>query len=106
MPKKGIRGLPKHVMRKFREYPRFFQKVWRECARIPRGSTLSYGEIAKRIGCPKGARAVAQALARNPFAPYVPCHRVIKSDGILGGFSGPGGIKTKMRLLKKEKDYK
>lgn len=95
-------SLPKTILRKFDAYPRFFQKVWLECSRIPRGKTASYGELARRIGCPKGARAVAQALAKNPFAPQVPCHRVIRSDGSIGGFSGPGGVKTKAKLLRKE----
>lgn len=95
-------NLHKVTLKKIKQYPKFHQKVWLECARIPRGKTVSYGQLAKNVGCPKGARAVAQALARNPFAPEVPCHRVIKSDGTIGGFSGSGGIKAKLKLLRKE----
>ena len=70
---------------------------------IPAGQTRSYKWIAEQIGKPGAARAVGTALARNPFAPSVPCHRVIRSDGAPGGFSGPGGVKAKLNLLKKEK---
>ena len=59
-------------------------------------------KIAIGINRPKSARAVANACGRNPYAPKVPCHRVIRSDGTLGGFSAPGGIKSKKKLLKKE----
>ena len=97
--------LPASVEKEMCKYPRFYQKVWRACAQIPEGKTMSYGELAGKIGCPKGARAVGQALAKNPFAPVVPCHRVIRSDGTMGGFSGPGGIKTKLKMLAKEKNH-
>lgn len=90
------------LRRKFRNYPEFFQKVWTACARIPPGKTATYAEIARRIGNPKAARAVGRALAANPFAPLIPCHRVIRSDGSLGGYSGKGGIKRKKQLLLKE----
>jgi methylated-DNA-[protein]-cysteine S-methyltransferase len=83
-------------------YPAFYQKVWAECARIPSGKTMSYSELARRIGCPGGARAVANALAKNPYAPTIPCHRVIKADGSIGGYSGPGGIAKKKELLRRE----
>jgi methylated-DNA-[protein]-cysteine S-methyltransferase len=66
---------------------------------IARGETLSYGEIASRLGDPALARAVGQALARNPFAVIVPCHRVLAADGRIGGFSAGGGAVTKQRLL-------
>lgn len=80
-----------------------FQKsVWQELARIPKGSTLTYTELAIRIGKPKAARAVANAVGKNPLAPTVPCHRVIRADGSLGGYSAKGGIQTKRALLKKE----
>ena len=62
----------------------------------------TYKEVAKAIKMPKSARAVANACAKNPYAPRVPCHRVIRSDGSLGGYSAPGGIKIKRKLLKKE----
>ena len=85
-----------------KRYPAFYQKVWRECAQIPAGQTRTYGWIAKKIGHPEAARAVGMALKTNPFAPIIPCHRVIRSDGSMGGYSGRGGIPGKMGLLKKE----
>ena len=84
-------------------YTPFQQAVWLACMTIPEGQTRSYKWIAESIGRPGAVRAVGSALGRNPFAPIVPCHRVIKSDGTPGGFSGPGGLKTKIELLKKEK---
>ncbi len=83
-------------------YPLFYRKVWEACARIPKGETRSYGWIARRIGRPGAARAVGRALAQNPFAPAIPCHRVIAADGRLGGYSAPGGLRAKIRLLRKE----
>jgi methylated-DNA-[protein]-cysteine S-methyltransferase len=91
------------LLKEIKEYPHFYQKVWLECLKIPKGSTRTYGWIAKKIGSQKAARAVGQALAQNPFAPFVPCHRVIRSDGLLGGYSGPGGILKKKRMLEREK---
>lgn len=82
-----------------RGFPLFFQRVLQECRRIPFGATTTYGELARRIGKPGAARAVGQALARNPIALVIPCHRVIAGDGRLRGFSGPGGIRAKARLL-------
>ena len=80
-----------------------FQKaVWEEILKIPSGKTKTYKDIAKALGSPKSYRAVANACGQNPYAPKVPCHRVIRSDGSLGGFSAPGGIKIKKKLLKKE----
>ncbi len=70
---------------------------------IPEGRTRSDKWIAARIGRPGATRAVGSALGKNPFAPVVPCHRVIKSDGTMGGFSAPGGVAAKIKLLKKEK---
>ena len=84
-----------------KKYTLFSQKVWLACLEIPRGETRTCKQIAIKIGKPKAARAVALALKQNPFAPFVPCHRVIHSDGTIGGYSG--GIKEKIRLLKKEK---
>ena len=60
------------------------------------------GDVAKGINKPKAVRAVANAIGKNPYAPKIPCHRVIRSDGSLGGYSGKGGIKTKKKLLKSE----
>ncbi|MEA3306878.1 MAG: MGMT family protein [Elusimicrobiota bacterium] len=68
--------------------------------KIPKGEIRSYKQLAIKIGHPKAARAVALALKRNPFAPVVPCHRVIRSEGAIGGYQG--GVKGKIRLLKKE----
>ena len=70
--------------------------------KIPKGKVKTYKEVAIAINIPKSARAVANACRKNPYAPKVPCHRVIKSDGNLGGYSGKGGIKTKKKLLKSE----
>jgi len=91
------------VLKEMKKYTPFQQAVWKACMSIPAGQTRSYGWIAEKIGKPGAVRAVGSALGRNPFAPIVPCHRVIKSDGTLGGFSGPGGLRTKLKLLKKEK---
>jgi methylated-DNA-[protein]-cysteine S-methyltransferase len=66
---------------------------------IPPGATLSYGEIAARLGMRGSARAVGQALGRNPFPIVVPCHRVLAAGGKLGGFSANGGVATKLRML-------
>ena len=80
----------------------FQQKVWAYLRKIPRGSVRTYSQVAKDIGKPLATRAVANAIGRNPYAPKIPCHRVIRSDGSLGGYSGKGGVKTKRFLLKKE----
>ena len=80
----------------------FQLKVWTYLRKIPRGSVKSYSQVAKDIGKPLAVRAVANAVGKNPYAPKIPCHRVIKSDGSLGGYSGKGGVKIKRFLLKKE----
>ncbi len=90
------------ILKKMKEYTAFQRAVWTACMEIPAGETRSYKWIAERIGKPGAARAVGSALGKNPFAPIVPCHRVIKSDGSVGGFSGPGGPAAKAALLKKE----
>ena len=79
--------------------PPFNQRVFEIARTIPRGSTLTYGAIAARLGDPNAARAVGQALGHNPFVLIVPCHRVLAADGGLGGFSAAGGRVTKLRLL-------
>ncbi|MBI5139327.1 MGMT family protein [Candidatus Nomurabacteria bacterium] len=80
-----------------------FQKnVWRALLKISKGKTITYKDLAKMIGEPKAIRAVANAVGRNPCAPEIPCHRVVRSDGGLGGYSGKGGVKTKKKLLQKE----
>ena len=81
---------------------KFQLKVWRYLRKIPRGSVKTYSQVAKDIGKPLAIRAVANAIGKNPYAPKIPCHRVIRSDGSLGGYSGKGGIKKKRFLLKKE----
>ena len=81
---------------------KFQLKVWNYLKKIPRGTVKTYSEVAKSIGKPLAVRAVANAIGKNPLAPQIPCHRVIRSDGSLGGYSGKGGIKTKILLLKKE----
>lgn len=78
----------------------FQQQVWQELRKIPYGQTRSYSEIARRIGRPKAARAVARACATNPVPIVIPCHRVIREDGSLGGYGG--GIKRKRALLSHE----
>ena len=80
----------------------FQLKVWAYLRKIPRGSVRTYSQVAKDIGKPLAIRAVANAIGKNPYAPKIPCHRVIRSDGSLGGYSGKGGIKTKRFLLKQE----
>ena len=81
---------------------KFQLKVWTYLRKIPRGSIKTYSQVAKAIGNPLATRAVANAIGKNPYAPKIPCHRVIRSDGSLGGYSGKGGVKTKRFLLKKE----
>ena len=81
---------------------KFQLKVWGYLKKIPRGSVKTYSQVAKSIGAPLAVRAVANAIGKNPYAPKIPCHRVIRSDGSLGGYSGKGGIKTKKLLLKRE----
>jgi O-6-methylguanine DNA methyltransferase len=79
--------------------PPFHQRVYAAARAIAPGQTLSYGELAKQLGAPGSARAVGQALGKNPFAIIVPCHRVLAANGRMGGFSANGGITTKLRLL-------
>ena len=82
---------------------KFQLKVWKYLKSIKKGTVKTYKEVAIAIKRPKSARAVANACAKNPYAPKIPCHRVIRSDGTLGGYSGRGGIKQKLRLLRYEK---
>ena len=81
---------------------KFQKKVWNYLKTIRKGSVKNYKQVAIAINRPKSARAVANAVGKNPFAPKIPCHRVIRSDGSLGGYSGKGGLKTKKLLLKRE----
>lgn len=83
----------------------FQRRVYRELLNVPAGSTITYGELARRVGC-RSAQAVGQALRRNPFAPDVPCHRVVAADGTLGGYNGEregAALERKRRLLQDEK---
>ncbi len=79
--------------------PDFHRLVYDVVRCIPPGQTLTYGDIARRLGRAGSAQAVGQAMARNPFAPIVPCHRVLAAGGKDGGFSAPGGVDTKRRML-------
>ena len=81
---------------------KFQIKVWKYLLKIPKGRVKTYKQVAIAINRPNSARAVANACGKNPYAPRVPCHRVIRSDGSLGGFSAPGRIKAKKKILKKE----
>ncbi|MGQ0443976.1 MAG: methylated-DNA--[protein]-cysteine S-methyltransferase [Beijerinckiaceae bacterium] len=79
--------------------PPFHRRVYEAARCIPRGATMTYGALAAKAGAAGSARAVGQALARNPFAIVVPCHRVVAAGGGIGGFSANGGVVTKSRLL-------
>lgn len=84
----------------------FQRRVYLALVDVPRGETITYGELGRRIGC-RSAQAIGQALRRNPFAPDVPCHRVIGADGGLCGFNGQRSgaeIERKRRLLEDEKN--
>jgi len=81
---------------------KFQLKVWSYLTKIPRGTVKTYSEVARAIGKPLAVRAVANAIGKNPCPPKIPCHRVVRSDGSLGGYSGKGGIRSKKVLLKKE----
>ena len=82
---------------------KFQIKVWKEIKKIPKGKLTTYKNIANKIGFPKASRAVANACGKKPYAPLIPCHRVIKSNFTIGGYSSKGGIKKKIKLLIKEK---
>ncbi|HET8748291.1 MAG TPA: methylated-DNA--[protein]-cysteine S-methyltransferase [Ramlibacter sp.] len=83
--------------------PEFHQRVYEVTRAIPPGAVLTYGEVARRVGEPGAARAVGQALGKNPFAPVIPCHRVLAAGGRSGGFSAEGGADTKLRMLEIER---
>ena len=87
---------------KSRQPTAFEQRVYAVIRRILSGTTRSYGWVARALGKPGAARAVGQALKRNPFAPRIPCHRIVRSDGSLGGYSAPGGLRRKRQLLARE----
>ncbi|MDR1122416.1 MAG: MGMT family protein [Endomicrobium sp.] len=102
--KKNHIKILQNIIKKMSKYSDFYKKVWIACLEIPAGKTLTYKQIAEKVGSPKAARAVGTALANNPFAPLIPCHRVIRSDGKLGGYSASGGLKKKQVMLKYEKE--
>ncbi len=80
----------------------FKEKIYELCKKIPKGKVATYGQLANLAGNPKAARAVGVFMKNNPNAPFVPCHRVVSSNGNLNGYSGKGGIKEKAKMLKKE----
>ena len=80
----------------------FQVKVWKTISKIPKGEVRTYKEIAKIIKKPKAIRSVASACGKNPYPIIIPCHRVVGSNGYLGGYSGKGGIRQKKKLLVKE----
>ena len=84
----------------------FQKQVWNEIKKIPEGETRSYKDIAVALRKPNSSRAVANACGKNPFLEDIPCHRVIRSDGKIGGYSGKGGVKQKLNLLIREKALK
>jgi len=97
-----LRGEPKDlssVTLDMQRVPAFHQRVYAVAREVRRGQTVSYGELAARVGSPGAARAVGQAMRRNPFAIVVPCHRVLAAGGKLGGFTANGGASTKLRML-------
>ncbi|MBI4954829.1 MAG: methylated-DNA--[protein]-cysteine S-methyltransferase [Myxococcales bacterium] len=110
--KKVVRGLTAHLAGKAATFdgvpldlsglPAFRARVYAELARTTAGETLSYADLARLAGSPRATRAVGQALAHNPFAIVVPCHRVLATGGGAGGFSAEGGTTTKARLLAAE----
>lgn len=81
----------------------FQRAVWDELTRVPHGTTLSYAELARRVGAPNAARAVGGAVGANPVPIFVPCHRVVAANGKLTGYSGGSGIETKVALLELER---
>jgi len=97
-----LNGEPKelsHITLDLDGVPDFNRRVYDVARTIRPGKTLSYGEIATRLGDRGLARDVAQALSQNPFPVIVPCHRVLAAGGKMGGFSAPGGVRTKLRML-------
>lgn len=82
--------------------PAFHRRVYRELRKIPSGKTVTYGELAKRVGSPGAARAVGQAMAANPIPIIIPCHRVLRADGSVGNYSALKGTESKVMLLESE----
>jgi methylated-DNA-[protein]-cysteine S-methyltransferase len=86
----------------FGALPEFHQRAYAIARTIPAGQTMTYGEIARRLGMPHESREVGQAMGKNPVAIIMPCHRVLGADGKMGGFSANGGVATKRRILEIE----
>jgi methylated-DNA-[protein]-cysteine S-methyltransferase len=86
-----------------KKFTSFQLQVFEEIKKIPKGQVITYKELAKRIGRPNAYRAVANACGKNNDPKNIPCHRVIRSDGTLGGYSLDGGIEMKKRLINNEK---
>ena len=84
------------------ELPEFRRLVLQACRKIPRGTTATYADLARAAGRPKATRAAGSAMANNPLPLVIPCHRVLRSDGKIGGFSSPQGVRQKTRLLQLE----
>lgn len=101
---KEKKDIPENIQKEMKKYPPFYVKVWKECFKIPAGKTMTYAELAKKAGSPKAARAVGSAMKANPWAPIIPCHRVIASNGKMQGYSLKGGIKLKEKILEYEKN--
>ena len=87
------------VVLDMRDVPAFNRRVYEAARRIAPGTIVTYGDVARQIGEPGAAQAVGQALGANPFAPIVPCHRIVSADGKMHGFSAGGGTATKLRML-------
>jgi methylated-DNA-[protein]-cysteine S-methyltransferase len=81
---------------------KFQMKVWKFLKTIPKGTVTTYSKVAEAIGHPKAVRAVANAIGNNPYPIIIPCHRVVRANATIGGYSGIGGIKKKKALLRKE----
>jgi methylated-DNA-[protein]-cysteine S-methyltransferase len=100
--KKGSGSRPGPFSGWRRQCTPFQRTVYEAVLTIPSGQVRTYAEVARAIGRPKAARAVGQALKRNRWAPAIPCHRVVASDGSLGGYTAPGGVARKRRFLRQE----
>jgi len=100
---KGERHDLNYAVLDFGAAPEFYRKVWDVARMIPHGQTLTYGEIATRLGDKMLSRDVGTALGKNPCPIVVPCHRVLAANGKTGGFSAPGGVDTKLKMLSIER---
>ncbi|APR99284.1 methylated-DNA--[protein]-cysteine S-methyltransferase [Pajaroellobacter abortibovis] len=96
------REVPLTPLLMMKHMPSFYQRVYQRTQRIQRGAVATYKEIASDVGSPRAARAVGRAMSLNPFPLLIPCHRVLKSNEQLGGFSAPGGTSLKAQLLAME----